>query len=166
MERNAQAKRERILSAALAEFAAKGLAGGRIDSIAAAAGCNKSLIFLYFESKATLFRTIVELQLERLAKAVDVAPRCLPALATEISDFASDNPDVLRLFAWHGLENGTRSPSELFKIAGNQLSALGVAPSFGEPGAAILRDVLLATVMSLGMGWSSATAIGEKLDCM
>ena len=40
----AAATRRRILEAATAEFAAKGLAGARVDEIAARAGANKRMI--------------------------------------------------------------------------------------------------------------------------
>ena len=56
--RNAEATRERILEAALAEFSAYGIAGARVDRIAQAAGCNKNLIYIYFEDKETLFTTV------------------------------------------------------------------------------------------------------------
>ncbi len=38
--RNAEATRERILEAALAEFSSHGIAGARVDRIAQAARCN------------------------------------------------------------------------------------------------------------------------------
>lgn len=40
--RNAEATRERILEAAMAEFSAFGIAGARVDRIAKTAGCNKT----------------------------------------------------------------------------------------------------------------------------
>ncbi len=59
-------RRERILSAAAAEFAAHGLAGARVDRIAAAAGVNKQLLFHYFDSKAGLHRAVAEAAANRL----------------------------------------------------------------------------------------------------
>ncbi|HUY94446.1 MAG TPA: TetR/AcrR family transcriptional regulator [Terracidiphilus sp.] len=52
--------RERILEAALKEFAAEGLAGARTDRIVAAAGVNKSSLFYYFGSKEKLYEAAVE----------------------------------------------------------------------------------------------------------
>ncbi len=48
-------KRSAILTAALHEFAAEGLAGARTDAIARAAGVNKALIHYYFADKETLY---------------------------------------------------------------------------------------------------------------
>lgn len=59
-------RRDRILSAAEAEFAARGFAGARVDRIAAAAGVNKQLLFHYFESKAGLHRAVAEAVTGRL----------------------------------------------------------------------------------------------------
>ena len=44
----ASATRQRILTAALGEFAEKGLAGARIDDIAERGGVNKRMIYAYF----------------------------------------------------------------------------------------------------------------------
>ncbi len=53
--------RSRILDAALAEFAALGLAGARTDRIAQAAGVNKALLYYYFDSKENLYRAALEM---------------------------------------------------------------------------------------------------------
>lgn len=56
----AAATRQRILDAALAEFAAKGLAGSRVDEIAARAGANKRMLYAHFGSKEELWLTVLE----------------------------------------------------------------------------------------------------------
>ena len=56
----AAATRGRILEAALAEFAAKGLAGARVDEIAARAGANKRMLYAHFGSKEGLWLTVLE----------------------------------------------------------------------------------------------------------
>lgn len=56
----AAATRARILDAALAEFAANGLAGARVDEIAARAGANKRMLYAYFGSKEELWLTVLE----------------------------------------------------------------------------------------------------------
>src|SRR5881227_989612 len=52
--------REAILAAAQAEFAAKGLSGGRVDEIARRAGANKRMIYHYFGNKSGLYLAAVE----------------------------------------------------------------------------------------------------------
>jgi TetR/AcrR family transcriptional regulator len=52
--------RQRILDAAIVEFSESGLAGARMDQIAAAAGVNKALIYYYFQGKDALYSATLE----------------------------------------------------------------------------------------------------------
>ena len=58
--------RAKILAAALDEFAAKGLAGVRVDQIAEVAGVNKAMIYYHFASKEDLFKAVFESEMEGL----------------------------------------------------------------------------------------------------
>jgi AcrR family transcriptional regulator len=58
--RDADRSQAEILEAALAEFAAFGLGGARVDRIAERAGINKRLIYYYFDSKEDLFLAVLE----------------------------------------------------------------------------------------------------------
>lgn len=51
---------DRILQAALQEFANKGMDGARVDEIARASGVNKNMIYHYFKSKENLFTAVLE----------------------------------------------------------------------------------------------------------
>ncbi|MGA8728003.1 MAG: TetR/AcrR family transcriptional regulator [Terracidiphilus sp.] len=53
--------RARILDAALTEFSTNGLAGARMDRIAATAGVNKALLYYYYESKENLYSAALEM---------------------------------------------------------------------------------------------------------
>jgi TetR/AcrR family transcriptional regulator len=57
----ASESRERILQAAMREFSEHGLAGARMDRIAAAAGVNKALLYYYFDSKEKLYEAALEM---------------------------------------------------------------------------------------------------------
>jgi AcrR family transcriptional regulator len=75
----AAATRQRILDAAVAEFAGKGLAGARVDEIAARAGANKRMIYAHFGSKEELWLAVLEAayaakRAEERALAVDALP--------------------------------------------------------------------------------------------
>jgi AcrR family transcriptional regulator len=68
--------RRNILDAALYEFAAKGLAGARVDEIAARSGSNKRMIYEYFGNKEGLWLTVLENAYEKMREeehAIDVA---------------------------------------------------------------------------------------------
>lgn len=58
--RDPEATRARILKAAKAEFARKGLGGARVDDIAARARSNKRMLYHYFGKKEELFRITLE----------------------------------------------------------------------------------------------------------
>lgn len=58
--RDPEATRARILAAAKAEFARKGLGGARVDDIAARAKANKRMLYHYFGNKEDLFRITLE----------------------------------------------------------------------------------------------------------
>jgi len=64
--RNAEATRTRILDVSLAEFAAEGLDGARVDHIARAAGVNKALLYYYFRDKETLYGGVLDHVFEQL----------------------------------------------------------------------------------------------------
>jgi AcrR family transcriptional regulator len=56
----AAATRQRILDAAIAEFAAHGLAGARVDEIAQRAEANKRMLYAHFGSKEDLWLVVLE----------------------------------------------------------------------------------------------------------
>lgn len=58
--READATRRRILDAAKADFARLGLAGARVDAIAARAKANKRMIYHYFGSKEGLYVAVLD----------------------------------------------------------------------------------------------------------
>jgi TetR/AcrR family transcriptional regulator len=58
--RNPAATRQKLLAAARREFAASGLAGARVDEIAARAGVNKQLVYHYFGDKDALYLAVLE----------------------------------------------------------------------------------------------------------
>src|SRR6476660_8640601 len=62
MQRSAVSKntRQRILRHSMAEFAAKGYDGARVDSIAHRCRLSKNLLYHYFKSKEGLFIAVLE----------------------------------------------------------------------------------------------------------
>ena len=58
--RNPEATRQKLLAAARREFADSGLAGARVDEIAARAGVNKQLVYHYFGDKDALYLAVLE----------------------------------------------------------------------------------------------------------
>ena len=58
-KRRKEARPQEILEAALAVFAEKGFAATRMDDIAVRAGVTKGTIYLYFDSKEEVFKSLV-----------------------------------------------------------------------------------------------------------
>ncbi|MFA5891952.1 MAG: TetR family transcriptional regulator [Actinomycetota bacterium] len=110
--RDAQATRATILEAAAAEFTACGLAGARVESIAARAGVNKALLYHYFADKESLFQHVLECKMHRLT-SIDLDPARAAEIAGELFDFYAANPDLMRLMMWEALDIGIgRVPGE------------------------------------------------------
>ena len=79
--RNPEATKARILDAAIAEFAALGLGGARVDTIAENAEANKRMIYHYFGGKEDLFAAVVHHAYQQIREAEqaleldDLSPR-------------------------------------------------------------------------------------------
>ncbi len=79
VRRTAALSREKILKAAIAEFALKGLDGARVDEVARRSGINKTLLYHHIGNKDRLFtaaieatyQTIRERQRDFLARQMD-----------------------------------------------------------------------------------------------
>ncbi|MGK4578654.1 TetR family transcriptional regulator [Kitasatospora sp. HPMI-4] len=106
MAYDSTATKERILAAAAAEFAAHGVAGARVDRIAAQAQANKRAIYDYFGDKNKLFAAVLEHLMADLAQAVPPGSDDLPAYAERLFDYHRAHPEALRLLLWEALELG------------------------------------------------------------
>ncbi|GAA2981374.1 AcrR family transcriptional regulator [Microbacterium terrae] len=102
--RDAEATRARILRAAMAEFAAVGLAGGRVERIAAQSESNVRMIYAYFGNKAGLFDAAVHAAVEGMAAAVPPTPGMLAEWAGRLFDYHRADPTALRVSLWAQLE--------------------------------------------------------------
>jgi AcrR family transcriptional regulator len=64
---------DRILAAAAVEFSTRGYAGAGVERIARRARVNKAMIYYYFGSKQTLYRTLLRQTFERVAGRLQAA---------------------------------------------------------------------------------------------
>jgi AcrR family transcriptional regulator len=104
--RNPERTRERILAAALKEFATHGFAGARVDAIARHAAINKRMLYHYFGDKEDLFRAILRRKIsERQAWAAGLPGDPAERLPFWFKSACSD-PDWIRLLEWEALQNG------------------------------------------------------------
>jgi TetR/AcrR family transcriptional regulator len=102
--RNPGRTRERILAAALKEFAAKGFAGARVDVIARRASINKRMLYHYFGNKEKLFRAVLRQKIaERRAWGNNLSSDPAERLPFWFKAACND-ADWIRLLEWEALQ--------------------------------------------------------------
>ncbi|MDR3457846.1 MAG: TetR/AcrR family transcriptional regulator [Verrucomicrobiae bacterium] len=117
--RNPDRTRSRILAAAVAEFAAKGQAGARVDAIARRAGTNKRMLYHYFADKEGLYRAVLREKItERRVQFEDAPGEPSENLPFRFDLMCSDQ-EWIRLLGWEALENqGGQVQEESFRRQG------------------------------------------------
>jgi AcrR family transcriptional regulator len=119
--RNPERTRERILSAALQEFAANGFAGARVDAIARRAAINKRMLYHYFGNKEHLFREVLRRKIaERQASAEGLSGDPAESLPFWFKLSCKD-ADWVRLLEWEALQDADKK-----LIDGNSRRALAM----------------------------------------
>src|SRR5208283_2417981 len=119
-----EASRDSILKAALAEFAQQGLAGARVDAIAASAGVNKALLYYYFHDKESLYGAVLDRFFIRLTERVmseldsdaPLGERILRYTCAHF-DCVAESPHYARLFQGEVMSAGRGGSPHLTRIA-------------------------------------------------
>lgn len=104
-----------LLDAATAEFAEHGLAGARIDRIAATAGVNKERIYQYFGKKDDLFAAVLGTRLRASMDDVPMhgtGPDAVGDYAGRLFDHHLADGVIPRLVFWEGLERGAATAAD------------------------------------------------------
>jgi AcrR family transcriptional regulator len=154
-----------LLTAATEEFSEKGLAGARVDRIAAAAGVNKERIYQYFGKKDDLFDAVLAAELVRMMSEVPIegyGAAVVGEYAGRLFDRHTRDGALARLLFWEGLERGrntvdraTRSDHCAAKV--DQIQK--VLPGIDRTDAADL----VITIVTLCDGWTVLPQIDELL---
>ncbi|VVE87801.1 TetR/AcrR family transcriptional regulator [Pandoraea bronchicola] len=104
IKRDPERTRQRILAAAIEEFAERGSSGARVDSIARRADINERMLYYYFGNKDQLYLAVLEevygefnraehgLKLDVLAPLDAVAE-----LAHFVWDYYAEHPELIQL---------------------------------------------------------------------
>jgi AcrR family transcriptional regulator len=157
--RDSAATKRRLLVAATEEFAERGVAGARVDRIAAAAQANKRLIYDYFGDKDGLFDAVNDAYINRIVDSVPIDADDLPGYAGRLFDYLMDNPDLLRLLTWARLERRA-TPDAKTKSAESyqrRLAAIKHAQRQGRVTTTFTPVQILALIESLVVGWLGTT---------
>jgi AcrR family transcriptional regulator len=104
--RNPRLSQERILEAALAEFAAQGFAGARVDRIARRARINKRMLYHYFGAKEELFRAVLRRKMEQRSAWLASAPEDITERLPFWFELACRDREWIRLLEWEALQWG------------------------------------------------------------
>ncbi len=105
--------RQKILDAALEEFARHGLGGARVERIAQRAGANKRMIYYYFRSKEALFLAVLEASYAHIRtaeRALDLEHRdpreALRRLVQFTWSYYLEHPEFMTLLNSENLHKG------------------------------------------------------------
>ncbi|XAS71760.1 TetR/AcrR family transcriptional regulator [Micrococcaceae bacterium Sec5.1] len=140
-----------LLEAATSEFCTRGLAGARIDRIAAEAGVNKERIYQYFGNKNGLFDAVIVAALSSLMDEVPIqgeGPAAMADYAGRLFDHHQEDATAPRLLFWEGLERGTEVvglPKRMANCASKVNSTIAALPGISREDA----GDLLITIVSL-----------------
>jgi AcrR family transcriptional regulator len=159
MVRDAEATRQRLLDAASEEFAARGIAGARVDRIAQAARSNKAQIYHYFGSKEGLFEAVFDRVVEATLRETPIDPADLPEYAGRLFDRYRKHPEIQRLATWYRLERADGDDPIDAIVASNaaKVNAIAEAQRAGLLTTRFEPAVLLALVLTISGTWSSVT---------
>ncbi|MBT2383940.1 TetR family transcriptional regulator [Streptomyces sp. ISL-11] len=148
--RDAERSRKLLLDAALEEFAQHGLAGARVQDIAARAGVNKQLISYYFGGKDGLYRELQREWAEREALFVEeYAP--LEEVAVRYLERGLADPRPARLAIWRGLSGDSQEIPEETSAITADLARLHRARERGEISPDLDPGFLRLAVMGMVM---------------
>lgn len=158
--RDGERSRMRVLAAATVEFAAFGIAGARVDRIAAASGVNKAQMYGWYRSKDGLFDAVFAEQLHRIVDTVPFRPGDLPGYAVALYDSYLAAPELVRLAGWCRLERV--SAGDLLRghpeLVAPKYEAVTRAQAEGRIVADLRPEEVYALVIALAGTWSPISA--------
>jgi AcrR family transcriptional regulator len=155
--RDAEATRQRLIDAARAEFAEYGIAGARVDRIAANAESNKAQIYHYYGSKDALFDAVWEGVVIQITEEVPIDAEDLSGYAVRLYDFYTAHPDIARLITWQRLERSD-DPPHAFAVASTKSRAAEIAKAQadGRVSDHFEARVLLGLIIHLAAFWAGS----------
>ncbi|WP_134766629.1 TetR family transcriptional regulator [Nocardioides sp. 1609] len=166
-----EATRQRIMEAATAEFAQHGIAGARVDRVAAAARTNKAQLYSYFGSKDQLFDTVFAASMQHVMDVVPISADDLADWAVRLYDEYLVRPDLIRLATWARLERRPAGHLMDERIDEPKLAAIAAAQSAGAidtgdtgdtggPGGTQVDPFdVMAMVIAMSMAWSPVSNV-------
>jgi AcrR family transcriptional regulator len=149
-------RREVVLAAAIAEFAEKGFAGGRITSIAKRSRSNAQLIYYYFESKEGLYRAVLERMMHGSHEHMRDRPEA-EGIADAVAHHAersrgADGRLWQRFWMWEAIEGGDaeiREEEARRAVWATTVEEIRRAQDAGELDPALDAEMVALTIQSI-----------------
>jgi len=163
-----EGRKQRILDAAAAEFAANGPDGTTIDRIAKAAGVNRERVYNGFGGKPELFAAVLREELAKVARDVPVesfATEDIGDYAGRVYDYHLAHPELGRLLRWEGLAFDTEVPDEEQRreYYSYKTNAVADGQAKGAVTAEFDADHLIFLVLSLAGWWSAVPQVARMI---
>lgn len=169
--------RDRILAVATRLFAEQGFAATAVRQLVEACSCTKPALYYYFDSKESLFRSVVELHLSHVEQVIrdwldsdgSIRERTHRSVASFI-DHAEAHPDAMRLLQRIELQPEAQVPG-VNAIATRELHLSLIGSLFEQAiGAGEIRAgiaprecaLVLAGTMSFQFELALATGVWER----
>lgn len=156
--------RERVLAAALEEFAARGLAGARIERIAKQAKTSKERVYAYFRSKEELYGAVSTEQMQHVLQSTTLDVRDIPRYVGEVFDYFVEHPQLLRLQAWARLEGDGDTDPATHDLIAHKIRTIADAQADGLLPPDIPALDILMTISQLAQTWPSTTELHSQAD--
>lgn len=156
--RDPEAKKRQLIEAATAEFAAYGIAGARMDRIAAAAQCSAGLVYSYFGGKDDLFDAVFDRIVARTMNDIPITVDDLPGYAGRLFDGYVEHPEVQRIASWHRLERSTSTGliAAITTSMEQKVAAIQGAQDAGKVTTRFAAIDLLTLLLALTGVWATA----------
>ncbi|RFA13111.1 hypothetical protein B7R22_14010 [Subtercola boreus] len=155
MVRNADATRQRLITAARSEFAAYGQAGARVDRIARNSGSNKAQIYHYFGSKEALFDAVWEDFLVTVIGDLELDIDNLAAYAVGLAALYEEFPEFARLVAWQRLEGSDSPPMEIStRSIRRHTDVIGAGQDSGVVATSFEPKIVFSLICHIASLWS------------
>ncbi len=147
------ARREQILAAATRAFAHRGFAATSLDDVAAAAGVSRVILYRHFDSKADLYRAVLEHAGARLVAVVGAGDYTPDSVDTLIGAAVADPAGFRLLFQHAAREPEFRQQVDAFRasmvaVAHRQLATIIADRSWAHWAAQLVPVVAVEAIIA------------------
>ncbi|USQ74866.1 TetR/AcrR family transcriptional regulator [Ornithinimicrobium cryptoxanthini] len=144
-------RREQILSVATEVFATAGFTSTGLEDVAGAAGISRAILYRHFESKAQLYRAVLDRARERLHRAVG-EPDYTEGIIDDLLAAAARDPAGFRLLFHHAARESEfraetdRFNAEMIEMARGQLTQDIPDPAWAQWAAHLAPTATIAAI--------------------